>query len=65
MTLFINSVTYRRWLHGRKQQAQFYTNEFKYSTARFERLSDEVIAPEFARHLHILAPLRTRTRVWK
>ena len=33
--------------------AQFYTSEFKYSAARFERISDEVIGPEFSRHLHM------------
>lgn len=33
--------------------AQFYTSDFKYSAARFERISDEVIGPEFSRHIHM------------
>ena len=35
--------------HGITNLAQFYTSEFKYSKAKFERISDEVIGPQFAR----------------
>jgi hypothetical protein len=47
--------------HGITNLAQFYTSEFKYSKAKFERISDEVIGPQFARSGMHMPPAATTT----
>ena len=45
--------------HGITNLAQFYTSEFKYSKAKFERISDKVIGPQFARSGMHMPPAAT------